>query len=191
VDSAVERRYNTLALYAPDGVQPAFDWLGSPRAFTAPDLVHFLLERPPCPVPLVVVLDNANLHHSHAVREALPALWANRIYFYFLPTYSPELNAIERVFRAIKHYDLPERVYTPQAALEAAVDDAYARYEAKLLAKHSYQPRLAASRRSYATGRSLYCSGTHLDLEHPPGGRSGDRHPPDACNSSHLQRRDD
>jgi len=138
------RRYNTLALYAPDGVQPAFDWIGSPRAFTAPDLVHFLLERPACPVPLVVVLDNASLHHSRVVREALPALWANRIYFYFLPTYSPELNEIEPVFRAIKHCDLPERVYTPQAALEAAVDDAYTRYEAKLLAKHSYQPRLAA-----------------------------------------------
>ena len=73
------RRYNTLVLYAPDGVQPAFDWIGSPPAFTAPDLVHFLLERPACPVPLVVVLDNASLHHSHLVREALPALWAKRI----------------------------------------------------------------------------------------------------------------
>ncbi len=138
------RRYNTLALYAPDGVQPAFDWIGSPRAFTAPDLVHFLLERPACPVPLVVVLDNASLHHSHVVREALPALWAQRIYFYFLPTYSPELNAIEPVFRAIKHCDLPDRVYTPRPALEAAVDAAYTRYEEKLLAQHAYQPRLAA-----------------------------------------------
>jgi hypothetical protein len=24
----------------------------------------------------VVVLDNASLHHSHVVRETLPALWA-------------------------------------------------------------------------------------------------------------------
>jgi putative transposase len=68
------RRYNTLVLYAPDGVQPAFDWLGSPRAFTGADLVHFLLERPPCPVPLVIVLDNASLHHSRVVRDALPQL---------------------------------------------------------------------------------------------------------------------
>jgi putative transposase len=68
------RRYNTLVLYAPHGVQPAFDWLGSPRAFTGADLVHFLLERPPCPVPLVIVLDNASLHHSRVVRDALPQL---------------------------------------------------------------------------------------------------------------------
>jgi putative transposase len=138
------RRYNTLALYAPDGVQPAFDWIGSPRAFTGPDLVEFLLERPPCPVPLVVVLDNASLHHSRVVQAALPRLWAKRIYFYFLPPYSPELNGIEPVFRVIKHCDLPERVYTPLTALEAAVDDAYTRFEEQLLAQHSYQLRPAA-----------------------------------------------
>ena len=61
-----------LVLYAPRGVQPAWDWIGKPRAFTAEDLIHFLLERPPCPVPLVIVLDNASLHRSHAVQDALP-----------------------------------------------------------------------------------------------------------------------
>ena len=89
------RRYNPLVLYAPRGVQPAWDWICKPRAFTAEDLIHFLLERPACPVPLVIVLDNASLHRSQAVRAALPRLWARGIYFYFLPAYSPELNAIE------------------------------------------------------------------------------------------------
>ncbi len=138
------RRYNTLVLYAPDGIQPAFDWIGAPRTFTGADLVHFLLERPPSPVPLVIVLDNASLHHSRVVQDALPQLWAKRISFYFLPPYSPELNAIETVFRGIKHYDLPERVYTPLAALEAAVDAAYTRFEAKLLAQSSHPLRPAA-----------------------------------------------
>jgi transposase len=138
------RRWNTLALYAPDGVQPAFDWIGSPRAFTAEDLLHFLLERPPCPVPLVIVLDNASLHRSRAVQDALPRLWAKRIYFYFLPAYSPELNLIEAVFHGIKHYALPERTYTPLAALEAAVDGAYSDFEAQLLAQHETQLRPAA-----------------------------------------------
>ncbi len=133
------RRWNTLALYAPDGVQPAFDWIGSPRAFTADDLLHFLLARPPCPVPLVIVLDNASLHRSRTVQDALPRLWAKRIYFYFLPTYRPELNRIEPVFRAIKHYALPERTYTPLAALETAVDRAYTDFEGKLLAQPETQ----------------------------------------------------
>jgi putative transposase len=138
------RRDNTLALYASDGVQPAFDWIGSPRAFTGPDLVEFLLERPPCPVPLVIVLDNASLHHSRVVQEALPRLWARRIYFYFLPPYRPELNEIETVFRVVKPCDLPERVYTPLAALEAAVDGAYTRVEEKRLTQSAYQLRPAA-----------------------------------------------
>jgi transposase len=138
------RRWNTLVLYAPTGVQPAWDWIGKPRAFTAADLIHFLLERPPCPVPLVIVLDNASLHRSRAVRDAQPQLWARRIYFYFLPPYSPELNAIEGRFRVIKHDDLPARVYTPLAALEAAVDDAYLRYEGTLVAQSDIQLGLAA-----------------------------------------------
>jgi transposase len=138
------RRYNTLALYAPDRVQPAFDWIGSLRAFTGPDLVAFLLERPPCPVPLVVVLDNASLHHSRVVQDALPRLWTTRLYLYFLPSYSPERNEIEAVFRGIKYCDLPERVYTPLAALAAAVDGAYTRFEDKLLTQSSHQLRRAA-----------------------------------------------
>jgi transposase len=131
-------------VYAPTGVQPAWDWIGKPRAFTAEDFVAFLLERPPCPVPLVIVLDNASLHRSRAVRAALPQLWARGIYFFFLPAYSPELNAIERCFRPIKHDDLTARVYTPLAALEAAVDDAYSRYEAHLLSQSDTQLGLTA-----------------------------------------------
>src|SRR5688500_12780446 len=138
------RRWNTLVLYAPTGVQPAWDWIGKPRAFTAEDFVEFLLERPPCPVPLVIVLDNASLHRSQAVRAALPRLWARRIYFCFLPAYSPELNAIEPCFRVIKHDELPARVYTPLAALEAAVDEAYTRYETTLLTQCDTQLGLAA-----------------------------------------------
>ncbi len=138
------RRYNTLVLYAPDGMQPAFDWIGSPRASTGADLVHFLLERPPCPAPPVIVLDNASLHHSRVVQGALPRLWARRIYFYFLPPYSPELNEIEPAFRAIKHHHLPERRYDSLPALLDAVGTAFTTYEEALIAKHAHHPRRAA-----------------------------------------------
>jgi len=71
-------------------------------------------------------------------------LWAQGIYLYDLPPYSLELDDVEPIFREIKHHDLVARVYTPLAALAATVDDAYARYEAKLLGKHRCQPRLPA-----------------------------------------------
>jgi hypothetical protein len=48
------------------------------------------------------------------------------------------------VFRAIKHCDLPERVYTPLPALIAAVEAAFTRYEEKLLAQSSDHLRPAA-----------------------------------------------
>jgi hypothetical protein len=138
------RRYHRRVLYAPTGVQPARDWIGKPRACTAEDLIAFQLQRPPCPVPLVIVLDNASRHRSQTGRATRPRLWARGICFYFLPAYSPELKAIERRFRVIKHDELPDRVYTPFAALEAAVDDASTRYELTRLAQCAIQPGLAA-----------------------------------------------
>lgn len=137
------RRYNTMAILVPAGPDAAFDWCGSTRRhFTAADLIHLLTTRARTAVPLVVVLDNAGIHRARAIREALPRLRAHNVYLYYLPPYCPELNAIERTFRAVKHTDLPERRYTSAAALEEAVDAAYDRYETKL--KRHNQSRLAA-----------------------------------------------
>ncbi len=139
------RRYNAMALYVPAGPHAAFDWCGTTRRhFHAADVVHFLGQRPATEVPLVLVLDNASLHRSATIRQALPDLRKHNVYLYYLPPYSPELNAIEPVFRAVKHLDLPERRYATAAQLEAAVDAAFVRVEAKVLGKPQHQPRLAA-----------------------------------------------
>ena len=139
------RRYNTMALLVPVGPHAAFDWCGTTRRhFQAADLIHFLGQRPRTAVPLVLVLDNASLHRSAAVREALPTLRRHNVFLSYLPPYAPELNAIEPLFRAVKHLDLPERRYRTAAALEAAVDAAFARAEAKVLGECRPQLRLAA-----------------------------------------------
>ena len=139
------RRYNTMALLVPAGPDAAFDWCGTTRGhFRAEDLVHFLGQRPETAVPLVLVLDNASFHRSAPVRQALPALRKHNLYLFYLPPYAPELNAVEPVFRAVKHLDLPERCYRTAADLETAVDAAYARVEAKVLGRCQHQPRPAA-----------------------------------------------
>jgi putative transposase len=139
------RRYNTMALYVPAGPDAAYDWCGTTRRhFQADDLLHFLRQRPATAVPLVIVLDNAGLHRAAAVREALPDLRKRNVYLYYLPPYAPELNAIEPVFRSVKHLDLPERRYRTAAELEAAVDGAFTRVEAKVLGRCQQQPRRAA-----------------------------------------------
>jgi len=138
------RRYNVLALYAPTGPAPFFDWHGRPTHLTSDELIGLLAVRRRTAVPLIVVLDNASCHRSRDVKDAVPELWKRGVYLYYLPPYSPELNAVERVFRTIKHHELPERTYPTLAKLTAAVEAAFARQEAKLLAQHQTQLRPAA-----------------------------------------------
>jgi transposase len=55
----------------------------------------------------VVVLDNASIHTAKAVSEKLKGWEDRNLYLYYLPTYSPELNVIEMVWRKIKYEWLP------------------------------------------------------------------------------------
>ncbi len=59
----------------------------------------------------IVVLDNAPVHRSKAF-EARTDYWAKQgLHLFYLPPYSPELNLIEMVWRAIKHRWLPLRAF--------------------------------------------------------------------------------
>ena len=138
------RRYNVMALYAPTGPAPFLDWHGRTTHLTSDELIGLLAVRRRTDLPLIVVLDNASLHRSRYVQEAIPELWKRGVYLYYLPPYSPELNPIERVFRTRKHYDLPERTYATLTRLTTAVEAAFARQEVKLLAQHQTQLGLAA-----------------------------------------------
>jgi putative transposase len=138
------RRVNALAalLHTADGSDLV--WTTKPKAFVADEVVQFLRELLPATVPTVVVLDNAGIHRSKVVRAARADLWTRGIYLYYLPPSSPELNAIEPVFRVIKHDELPERRYMSVAALTAAIDIGFTNYRARLHAKSHAQLGRAA-----------------------------------------------
>ena len=53
--------------------------------------------------PLTVVLDNASIHKAKATRHVVEHLKKQGVTLYFLPTYSPELNRIERLWHKIKY----------------------------------------------------------------------------------------
>ena len=59
----------------------------------------------------VVVLDNASIHTAKAVSGKLKEWEDRNLYLYYLPTYSPELNLIEIVWRKIKYEWLPLSAY--------------------------------------------------------------------------------
>lgn len=139
------RRVNVLAALIPEGPAPSLTWGPAPRTLTAQDLLRFVQEGVPRRTgDLVVVLDNASIHRSQLVRDALPRLQAQGIRLYYLPPYSPKLNLIESVFGGIKGHGLPERAYPSTAALIDAIDDAFAAAEERLQAKHSYHLRRPA-----------------------------------------------
>lgn len=136
------RRVNTLAALVCDLEETSLWWGSAPRSLTSADLLVVLRALPHGDLPLVVVLDNASIHTSAAIREARSALAEEGIYLFYLPPYSStKLNAIEPHFGALKYYDLPERTYATLRDLFFAVEDAFARADARLLAQSHAQTR--------------------------------------------------
>jgi hypothetical protein len=138
------RRLNVLAATVQWADQTDLRWLAVRRSFDAADLVCCLEQLAVPDLPTVVVLDNAGFHRAHLVREALPRLRQLGVFLYYLPPYSPELNDIERLFRTIKHHELPERTYPTFDQLQEAVHAAFTRYEHTHCLKPTAHPGLAA-----------------------------------------------
>lgn len=138
------RRVNALAAYRPYDRLP---WLGATaaeRTLTSADVLAFLRDLPWAPVPRVVVLDNAGLHTSAAVKAARPGLAKRGVYLYYLPAYSPELNEIEAVLKQVKHHEISTRSYTTRSDLRRGVEQGFKSYARKLLRKPRNKIRPAA-----------------------------------------------
>src|SRR5437763_15999614 len=64
----------------------------------------------------VVVIDHASIHTSEAFADRLPSSKNTGLIITYLPTYSPELNLFDIMWRRIKYTWLP---YSPYARLPA------------------------------------------------------------------------
>lgn len=147
------RRANAIAVYLPFGrqaskeqlvVQPALWWDVVPRTRRVEDVRLILEAIPRGNGALVVVLDNAPIHISHVVKDALPRLRRKGIQLYYLPPYSPELNLIEPFLGVVKHTEMPERSYPTMPSLLTAINQAFTSCEQRLLNQTQHQLRLAA-----------------------------------------------
>jgi transposase len=71
----------------------------------------------------VVVLDNAPIHHSDEFQEQI-AIWEEQdLHIFFLPTYSPHLNIIERLWLKAKYEWLKPHHYESFETLTNAVEE--------------------------------------------------------------------
>lgn len=83
------------------------------RSVKSDDVIGFLdklcekLEK-----PLVMVIDNASIHTCKKVMKKLSEWEEKGLYVYHLPTYSPELNLIEILWRMVKYKWLPLKAYS-------------------------------------------------------------------------------
>ncbi len=71
----------------------------------------------------VLVIDNASIHTSKKMNEKLAEWEEKGLYIYHLPTYSPELNIIEIVWRLVKYRWLPLNAYASFESLWKSLKD--------------------------------------------------------------------
>lgn len=86
-------------------------------------LLEYLEQLYPLAATIYVILDNAKYHYSKAVKE-----WVenSRVQLVFLPSYSPELNLIERLWRIFKKNVLYNRFFESFEDFKVACIDFFA-----------------------------------------------------------------
>jgi transposase len=93
-------------------------------------------------VPITLILDNARYQHCRLVKDHAQSL---NIHLEFLPSYSPNLNLIERLWKFIKKDVLYAKHYDTFAQFQTAIDDCLAkiptqhREPLKTLMTHNFQ----------------------------------------------------
>jgi transposase len=80
------------------------------------DLFHHQQQR-----PALVIVDNAPIHTSEDFEEELARWQKEELYVKFLPSYCPELNLIEHLWRKIKYEWLPLDAYQNFKTLTASL----------------------------------------------------------------------
>ncbi|QTA93069.1 transposase [Desulfonema magnum] len=70
-----------------------------------------------------VIMDNSSVHKSKKFLSCLPEWHKKGLNIKFLPTYSPELNLIEILWRKIKYEWLPFSAYISFSKLEEHLDN--------------------------------------------------------------------
>ena len=69
--------------------------------------------------PVVITIDNAPWHQGAAITEALAA--HPHLHLYRLPSYSPQLNVVERFWRVLRRRATHNRLFLTMAALRTTL----------------------------------------------------------------------
>jgi hypothetical protein len=129
--SAHGQRFNVLGILRPGDNRL---WYRGTKETMRSEQVIEAIESvlPDLSVPSVLVLDNAGVHRSSAVRERLREWRRQGLRVLFLPPYSPQLNKIEMLWRQVKYRWLDLAAYRSFPSLcqsvRAVLDNVGGRY---------------------------------------------------------------
>lgn len=84
------------------------------------ELLKMLREHHPASAKVYVILDNARHHHARDVKAYCESSGIDLV---FLPTYSPNLNVIERLWKLVRKKVLKDRYYATLDLFVAAIRD--------------------------------------------------------------------
>lgn len=120
---AGRQRFNVLgALHATTRQLVTITNTGYVNAHTVAALLHRLVASF-ADLPITVVLDNARYQHCRFIKDLAADL---RIELLFLPTYSPNLNLIERLWKFVKKQCLYSKYYATFAEFKQAIEECLA-----------------------------------------------------------------
>ena len=121
IPSAHSRRLNVLGLMRRQGILESYVSAQSINS----DVVIACIETffpTVSPHPIVIVMDKAPIHTSHAMQAQLQDWKARNIHIFELPSYSPELNLIEIVWRFMKYQWMEISAYRDWQSLVEQVE---------------------------------------------------------------------
>ncbi len=110
-------RKNELYFHAVEGCVKTEHVINAFDAFTARYAVEYSVHKKPC----LIIVDNASVHTSEAFLAKRDYWLACGVALHYLPTYSPELNLIEILWRNVKYQWLPLSSYLSYENLKKSV----------------------------------------------------------------------
>jgi len=122
IPSSKSRRLNVLGFLTPDNQFESFSFKDSIDTDTVIAVFdHFAKQDPK--TKRFVILDNAPIHTSGEFIAKIPEWEQQNLLIKYLPTYSPELNIIEILWRFIKYNWLPFSAYSSFKQLVIEVEN--------------------------------------------------------------------
>lgn len=120
IPSARSPRLNVLGFMKRQGVLESYTSIQSINS----DVVIACIDAffPTVDKPTVIVMDQASIHTSNAIQDKLDEWKARNIHIFELPTYSPELNLIEILWRFMKYEWLEVDAYKSWKSLREHVE---------------------------------------------------------------------